>query len=170
MAAVACPRIRWTTFGSAPWPSHIEAAVWRRSCTRSDGTPIAVRALLQLMERFQLDSRSGPPSGAVNSHSSGALPTDPAGDLCSCDGRNRPRAKARFDVVAPGSLVAFACPTLSRRCVRRASSWRRSKVERGHDLDRPNPPAGVDGSGLVPKQPRPPCGRTLGLRRTARGT
>lgn len=31
---------RWTTFGSAPAPSQMEAIVWRRSCTRIVGRPI----------------------------------------------------------------------------------------------------------------------------------
>jgi hypothetical protein len=37
------------------------------------GTPAAAVATLQLTERFQFDSRSGPPSGALNSQASGAL-------------------------------------------------------------------------------------------------
>lgn len=63
MAAEACPRMRWTTFGSAPAPSQSDAHVWRRSCTRKVGRPIAPTAAAQPTDRFQLGSLSGPPFG-----------------------------------------------------------------------------------------------------------
>lgn len=70
IAADACPRIRWTTLGSAPDPSQMDAAVCRRSCGHGVGRPIAVVARGQPIERFQFDSLGGPPCGAGNSQSS----------------------------------------------------------------------------------------------------
>ncbi|SFF97446.1 hypothetical protein SAMN05421678_103155 [Actinopolymorpha cephalotaxi] len=58
--AVVCPSTRWTTFGSAPWASQIEAAVCRRSWTRSVGAPTDAAARRQPTERFQ--SRSTRPA------------------------------------------------------------------------------------------------------------
>ena len=54
MAAEACPRTRCTTFGSAPAPSHSEAQVCRRSCTRNVGRPIAAVARDHPTERFRV--------------------------------------------------------------------------------------------------------------------
>ena len=54
IGADASPRTRWTTLGSAPAPSRMDAAVCRRSCDRSVGWPIVVVAGGQPIERFHV--------------------------------------------------------------------------------------------------------------------
>jgi hypothetical protein len=51
----------------------MDAAVCLRSWTRRVGIPIAVVAVLHCTDRFQFDSRSGPPSGAAKIQSPGPL-------------------------------------------------------------------------------------------------
>ncbi len=92
IAADACPRIRWTTLGSAPAPSQMDAAVCRRSCGRSVGRPIVVVARGQTIERFQFDSLSGPPCGAGNSQSSAALAAAQRSTIVARLGRQRHRS------------------------------------------------------------------------------
>lgn len=57
--------VRVATIGaSAPDPSHTDATVCVRPCTRTPGRPIALAAAVQATDRFQLGSERGPLRGA----------------------------------------------------------------------------------------------------------